>query len=160
MNSPVVRTQSKRSDYRTLGKAEDDESDSLDPEIFDDDDFYHQLLRELIDRKGEEGALGEGQGRHWLHIQKMRSKAKKGAVDARASKGRKTRYDIHSKLVNFMAPASLSEWWRDEARNELFSSLFGKCSVGGGGGDGGEGGDEGDDEGLEKMTSAVTVEKS
>jgi protein AATF/BFR2 len=25
-----------------------------DPEIFDDDDFYHQLLRELIERKSTE----------------------------------------------------------------------------------------------------------
>merc|ERR1712025_1469037 len=44
-------------------------------------------------------------GRQWLQIQKLRAKLKK-KVDTRASKGRKVRYDIHTKLVNFMAPIS------------------------------------------------------
>ena len=35
------------------------------------------------------------------------------------------RYDIHSKLVNFMAPVSTPDQMQDTARNELFSSLFG-----------------------------------
>lgn len=29
----------------------DDQTDEHDVEIFDDDDFYHQLLRELIEQK-------------------------------------------------------------------------------------------------------------
>ncbi len=141
----VARTQTKRSDYRVLGKAlpatQDAEEGAtagggggdaeLDPEIFDDDDFYHLLLKDLIDRKtgGAAGADSGQLGRHWLQMQKLRSQAKKGSVDTRASKGRKTRYDIHSKLVNFMAPLGHTpRWWKDEARNELFSSLFGKGS--------------------------------
>ncbi|KAL8199175.1 UNVERIFIED_CONTAM: hypothetical protein K2H54_036205 [Gekko kuhli] len=41
--------------------------------------------------------------RQWLAIQKLRSKIRK-KVDRKASKGRKIRYHVHSKLVSFMAP--------------------------------------------------------
>ena len=84
----------------------------------------------MIDRKTSSGdQQQEQQGRHWLRLQRLRSKAKRGTVDTRASKGRKTRFDIHAKLVSFAAPEERPGWWRDEARNELFSSLFGKCSA-------------------------------
>lgn len=146
------RTWTKRSAYRVLGKEEQDsegkgkgeaglDDDDLptseearrrqpqqevDEEIFDDDDFYHQLLRDLIDRKAAAAAGGEdGQlTAQWQQLQKMRSKMK-GKVDTRASKGRKTRYDIHAKLVSFMAPV-YEETWADETKNELFGCLFGK----------------------------------
>lgn len=49
----------------------------------------------------------------------------KRKIDTRATKGRKIRYTIHSKLVNFMAPYT-QETWTDEAKNELYSSLFGQ----------------------------------
>ena len=52
-------------------------------------------------------------------------------IDGRASKGRRIRYDIHAKLVNFMAPvayqggSSASGYQiSEEAKNELFNSLF------------------------------------
>lgn len=106
-----------------------DEDDDHDEEIFDDDDFYHQLLRDLIEKKSS--SAGEGDlGQKWLQIQKLRSKSKK-KVDRRASKGRRIRYDIHAKLVNFMAPvahqggSSASGYQiSEEAKNELFNSLF------------------------------------
>jgi len=123
----VRRTKVKRSAYRVLGREEAgvEEDQQEDEEIFDDDDFYHQLLRELIDRKTSADVTDASQlGKHWLQLQKLRTKAKK-SVDTKASKGRKTRYDIHAKLVNFMAPAIYSEW-EDAAKNELFSSLFGQ----------------------------------
>jgi protein AATF/BFR2 len=61
------------------------------PEIFDDSDFYHQLLRELIQSKS-----GDNQGqleitKKYHELQKLRRKMKK-TVDTRASKGRKIRY--------------------------------------------------------------------
>ncbi len=127
----VARTQVKRSDYKVLGTEEEDDKEkdeekSRDEEIFDDDDFYHQLLRELIERKTV-GVTDPSQlGRHWLQVQRLRSKAKKNNVDTRASKGRKARYDIHQKLINFMAP-NQKIGWSDSAKNELFSSLFGQC---------------------------------
>ncbi len=88
-----------RSAYQILGQkpptenGEDDnnEDKEYDVEIFDDDDFYHQLLRELIERKTEGITDPMLLGQKWLQIQKMRNKIKK-KVDTRASKGRKTRY--------------------------------------------------------------------
>ncbi|XP_035663737.1 protein AATF-like [Branchiostoma floridae] len=133
----VKRTQLKRSSYKVLGRGADkvkaEEQDlpakfdphlkEYDEEIFDDDDFYHQLLRELIEKKTTTDDPTE-LTKQWLEVQKLRKKVRK-KVDTRASKGRKIRYDVHRKLVNFMAPVhnmAMSE----EGCNELFSSLFGK----------------------------------
>ncbi|CAL8271376.1 unnamed protein product [Arctogadus glacialis] len=152
------RTQTRRTEYRVLGKKdtssaappeepaaplEDREEEEpadeqmmkanrhlkdLDEDIFDDDDFYHQLLRELIERKTSAADPNDqvAMGRQWLAIQKLRSKIKK-RVDTKASKGRKVRFTIHSKMVNFMAPVDHSPM-NDEARTELFRCLFGKNS--------------------------------
>ncbi|XP_063322691.1 protein AATF [Pelmatolapia mariae] len=145
----LKRTQTQRSEYRVLGKVEAPALTSenipmeggevseqqlksnthlkdLDEDIFDDDDFYHQLLRELIERKTSAADPNDqvAMGRQWLAIQKLRSKIKK-KVDTKASKGRKVRFHIHSKLVNFMAPIDHSSM-SDEARSELYRSLFGQ----------------------------------
>jgi protein AATF/BFR2 len=53
-----------------------------DEENFDDTDFYQQLLRDIIDARGN-GA------NDWMAVQRQK-KAKK-TVDTRASKGRKVR---------------------------------------------------------------------
>ncbi|XP_046555266.1 protein AATF-like [Haliotis rubra] len=141
----IRRTQLKRSGQRILGveekvaeenqrRAEDNQEaaaataspgDDYDGEVFDDSDFYHQLLRELIERKTSELNDPVAISRQWLEIEKLRTKVKKKKVDTRASKGRKIRYDVHAKLVNFMAPMDHSIW-SDDARNDLFKSLFGK----------------------------------
>ncbi|XP_042371205.1 protein AATF [Plectropomus leopardus] len=138
----VRRTQTRRSEYKILGKeeiseivpAEGEEPQlksnahlkDLDEDIFDDDDFYHQLLRELIERKTSAADPNDqvAMGRQWLAIQKLRSKIKK-KVDTKASKGRKVRFHVHSKLVNFMAPIDHSSV-SDEARSELYRGLFGQ----------------------------------
>ncbi|XP_054703441.1 protein AATF [Grus americana] len=144
------RTQTKRSVYTVLGKQEQEshpvpeslpensevlpQSDSnrhlkdIDEEIFDDDDFYHQLLRELIERKTTSLDPNDqvAMGRQWLAIQKLRSKIKK-KVDRKASKGRRIRYHVHSKLVSFMAPIDHCTM-NDDARTELYRSLFGKTT--------------------------------
>ncbi|XP_022073829.2 protein AATF [Acanthochromis polyacanthus] len=140
----VRRTQTRRSDYRVLGKKEasavtaetaegaeqqlkaNTHLKDLDEDIFDDDDFYHQLLRELIERKTNAADPNDqvAMGRQWLAIQKLRSKIKK-KVDTKASKGRKVRFHVHSKLVNFMAPIDHSSM-SDEACSELYQGLFGQ----------------------------------
>ncbi|XP_074778806.1 protein AATF [Athene noctua] len=144
------RTQTKRSVYTVLGKQEQEsnpvpeslpensevlpQSDSnrhlkdIDEEIFDDDDFYHQLLREFIERKTTSLDPNDqvAMGRQWLAIQKLRSKIKK-KVDRKASKGRRIRYHVHSKLVSFMAPIDHCTM-NDDARTELYRSLFGKIT--------------------------------
>jgi len=121
----VKRTKIARVECNILGEEEvDTEGQQEDSNIFDDSDFYHHMLRELIEKKTSSPSESGEVGKHWLQIQKLRSKLKK-KVDTRASKGRKVRYDIHTKLVNFMAPVRLNDQLTDSARQELFSSLFG-----------------------------------
>lgn len=55
-----------------------------DVEVFDDTDFYQQLLRDVIDTKGGAGQVD------WMASQ--RQKKSKKAVDTKASKGRKLRF--------------------------------------------------------------------
>nr|CAD7602462.1 unnamed protein product [Timema genevievae] len=109
-------------DGRTA-KVEEREKE-YDVEIFDDTDFYHQLLRELIERKSTDITDPILLGKQWVELQKLRSKMKR-KVDTRATKGRKIRYVVHPKLVNFMAPIPQNVY-TEESKNELFSSLFGK----------------------------------
>ncbi|XP_017289783.1 protein AATF [Kryptolebias marmoratus] len=143
----VQRTQTRRSEYNVLGKREapavvpenvltDGEQQlkanthlkDMDEDIFDDDDFYHQLLRELIERRTSAADPNDqvAMGRQWLAIQKLRSKIKK-KVDTKASKGRKVRFHVHNKLLNFMAPIDHSSM-SDEGRSELYRGLFGQNS--------------------------------
>ncbi|KAH8832462.1 hypothetical protein DL96DRAFT_1704525 [Flagelloscypha sp. PMI_526] len=72
-----------------------------DPELFDDTDFYQQMLRDVIDTNGEGG---------WC------------------CKGRKIRYEVHEKLQNFMVPIPAHGGWHEEQIDELFVSLLGKGS--------------------------------
>ncbi|KAH9633203.1 hypothetical protein HF086_017758 [Spodoptera exigua] len=141
----VRRTQLKRSEYDIVGykkplpeyenqngnetevnlvTRDRKDNDEYIPEIFDDSDFYHQLLRELIECKSADISDPVQLSRQWIALQQMRSKMKR-KVDTKASKGRKIKYVVHNQLVNFMAPEK-SVSWTDESKNELYSSLFGK----------------------------------
>ena len=51
------------------GDEEEADEDEIDAEIFDDDDFYQQLLKELIDRKSEGVTDPVLLGRQFLKIQ-------------------------------------------------------------------------------------------
>lgn len=86
-----------------------------DEEIFDDADFYNQLVRELIDRRSTSHDPVE-LARKAIELSQLKAKtSKKKTVDTKASKGRKIRFNIHKPLVNFMAPiyrTSLSEQTR------------------------------------------------
>lgn len=46
----IERTQTKRSKYDIVGDPESVKME-IDEEIFDDDDFYHKLLRDYIEKK-------------------------------------------------------------------------------------------------------------
>ena len=48
------------------------------------------------------------------------------ATDRRASKGRKLRYHVHEKLVNFMTPSE-AVGTAPGLASQLFSSLFGRA---------------------------------
>nr|CAB3219605.1 protein AATF [Phallusia mammillata] len=138
----IQRTQLKRSQYRVLGslsqtnKEETDAEASHDAhlkqfneEIFDDDDFYQQLLRQLIEQKSSiitNTTDSTEMTRQWLKLQRFHTKVKK-VVDTKASKGRKIRYHVHPKLVSFMTPEDRSSWTH-ESRNQLVKSVFGQIS--------------------------------
>ncbi|PQP91876.1 hypothetical protein Pyn_27424 [Prunus yedoensis var. nudiflora] len=69
-----------------------------DPELLDDSEFYQQLLKEFfetIDPTSSETAF---------YSPKKSHTKKRKIVDRRASKSRKIRYNVHEKIVNFMAP--------------------------------------------------------
>ncbi|XP_011870213.1 PREDICTED: protein AATF-like [Vollenhovia emeryi] len=125
------RTQLKRSEYNIVGKSllnEDSDGRKIqeyDVEIFDDDDFYHQLLRDLIEYKSSDVTDPIQLSKQWIQLQNMRKKIKR-KIDTRTTKGRKVRYNVHTKLVNFMAPITVYDTWTDNAKNELYNSLFGK----------------------------------
>ena len=100
--------------------------------VFDDTDFYQQLLRDIIESRGA-GLNGEEAEPEWIRRQKAHKAKRKKTVDVKASKGRKLRYQVHEKLQNFMVPIAVAKGaWHDEQIDELFASLLGSaplCSV-------------------------------
>lgn len=87
--------------------------------IFDDGDFFQVLVREWIDSglSSDDVALASG-----LVVKSVSSHKK--IVDSRTSKGRKLRYDVHEKLVNYMVPAHDHSAWPDEKIDAFLSFLF------------------------------------
>lgn len=133
-NETIRKTQIYRGDYEIYGIEKPQLEETIDgnptelelPEIFDDSEFYHQLLRELIEYKSN---VDENQAeitQKFIELQKVRSRMKK-KVDTRASKGRKIRYVVHNKLVNFMPQQDPSDY-TEEAKTELYNSLFGMAN--------------------------------
>ncbi|OBZ66507.1 hypothetical protein A0H81_13522 [Grifola frondosa] len=124
------RTQTRRDKGTRLGSAETlserphgDHDDNEESELFDDTDFYQQLLRDVIQSRG--GPESQGGEQEWVKQQRERKARRKKAVDTKASKGRKLRYEVHSKLQNFMVPVPVSVGeWHDEQIDGLFSSLL------------------------------------
>lgn len=86
----VSRTQLKRSKGPRVSVLHDEDDEVEDLEVFDDTDFYQQLLRDVIDAKG-----GNAGGVDWMASQ--RQKKSKKHVDTKASKGRKLRYVLRIK---------------------------------------------------------------
>ncbi|XP_015962824.1 uncharacterized protein LOC107486764 [Arachis duranensis] len=87
-----------------------------DPELLDDSEFYQQLLKEFfetVDPNSSETAF---------YALKRMQKKKRKIVDRRASKSRKIRYNVHEKIVNFMAPQPMN---LPPMAPKLFENLFG-----------------------------------
>ncbi|KAF8630743.1 hypothetical protein AX17_005338 [Amanita inopinata Kibby_2008] len=127
----VARTRIRRGKDKRITVSEEtedeDEANEEDSELFDDTDFYQQLLRDIIDSRSS----GGGGVDDWMTIQKEKKAKKK--VDTKASKGRKIRYQVHEKLQNFMVPVPVIGAWHEEQIDELFASLLGKGFEGAGG---------------------------
>ncbi|KAE8883354.1 hypothetical protein PF005_g79 [Phytophthora fragariae] len=96
-------------------EAADGAEDLLDELMYDDSDFYQQLLKEFIESGG-----GAGQD---AMVRRTHRKKKK-IVNRKASKGRQLRYTVHPKLENFMFPEPFPKPEMDV--DELFRSLFGQ----------------------------------
>lgn len=94
--------------------------DDYSVETFNDDDFYHHQLKEVISKE---------ESSKWVELQRLKYKTKRKA-ETKATKGRKIKKDLIPKLVNFMAPTKPvdqlgKEPVPDQIRNELIKSLFG-----------------------------------
>lgn len=89
-NKLLAKTQIRRDNHGRLGldphpSIEKDIEKMADAEIFDDTEFYQNMLRNIIDSRGN----GDRGGDDWMLLQRQK-KAKKN-VDTKASKGRKLR---------------------------------------------------------------------
>lgn len=137
----IQRTQLKRSIYRILGKHEANETNLQqsekkceavdrhsgrnehlschDSEIFDDDDFYRLLLKDVIETKSV--GMDPDILRTHMEIQKNRRKMKK-KVDTKASKGRKIRCDPHAKMMNFLACVNTE--FPERTRTDVWKRMF------------------------------------
>lgn len=94
-----------------------------DAEVFDDSDFYSALLKELIERRSGVIPSGEGATAAMMLTGLNGGKKKKANVDTRASKGRKLRYEVNEKIVNFMPPIRDRVKWGEEQIERLFRQL-------------------------------------
>ncbi|KAF2227605.1 apoptosis-antagonizing transcription factor [Elsinoe ampelina] len=106
--------------------------DTGDPTIYDDADFYSVLLSTLLEQKSSftPGANTQGKGPseeiRGMNGYQIRREAKtKKVVDTKASKGRKLRYTVHEKLMNYCAPEDRGAWGERQI-DDLFSSLLGR----------------------------------
>lgn len=86
-NKLLTRTQAPRIKKLRIGTTEEENTDGaevVDPDAFDDTDFYQKILRDIIDARGN-----GGKNEDWMLLQKQKKAKKK--VDTKASKGRKLR---------------------------------------------------------------------
>eukprot|EP00892_Ulva_mutabilis_P010875 jgi/Ulvmu1/815/UM010_0189.1 len=102
-------------DADVLGEAGQRRGTQADAESYDDSSFYQLLLQEFL-----EAAESDGRVSGVAQVPKNRR-----TVDRRASKGRKVRYHVMPKLVNFMVPVEDKFTEADDRISALFTNLFG-----------------------------------
>jgi len=124
----VKRTQLRDLSARPLFESTES-STNYDEEIYNDEEFYITIFREMLQKQAQNEAQNNESGeflventRLYLKNRQLRSKPKKD-VDRRASKNRKLRFDVHSKLMNFMAPIDNISLL--PGRDQLLKNLFG-----------------------------------
>ncbi|KAJ1511307.1 hypothetical protein HMI55_006214 [Coelomomyces lativittatus] len=116
-------------------------------EVYDDMDFYTVLLKDLLQLRSQthphplnpheahRSFSSSSQVKLKIDSTAMQMKKKKRIIP-RTTKGRKVRYEVHSKLQNFMTPqvstssssSSSSGKWTETRIQEVFSTLFGRKS--------------------------------
>ncbi|GJQ10525.1 hypothetical protein GpartN1_g2316.t1 [Galdieria partita] len=110
----VRRAHTRRDSNRPLFCLLSSENNDIEPEIYDDGDFYQLLLKEAVNDSKGEGINNVSQLK--------RNRRRKQYFDRRESKGRRLKYTVHDKLVGFLAPIPMEQ---SETRNQLLKSLFG-----------------------------------
>lgn len=99
---------------------------NFNEEIFDDSDFFQQMLKEFLETGMSETNDSIEMTRQFLALRALQSKVKKN-VDRKASKGRKLRYAEHEKLVSFMAPMYRKYKGTETfMASQLLKSIFGQ----------------------------------
>lgn len=108
-------------------RKQDDESYSI--ETFDDSDFYQEILKQVINSNlnvNIDEVDSTEITRRWLKIQERRARKRSRPVTTyHTRKAKKLSYEVHKKMVNFMAPDDKFSYpYSHESRNVLFRSLF------------------------------------
>lgn len=96
-----------------------------DDGIYDDADFYQQLLKELVEQRTIDSAGDQISAVPSVMLTAAHNAKTRKSVDRKASKGRKMRFTVHEKLQNFMAPEDRRSW-EQGAIDRLFGTLFGQ----------------------------------
>jgi protein AATF/BFR2 len=92
-----------------------DRGDEREFELYDDVDFYEQLLKEFLE-SGNDASVASGAAAT-KHIKRRKT------VDRKASKGRKIRYHVQEPLVNFMQANDMEiPTWAERVFTQLFAS--------------------------------------
>uniref|UniRef100_A0A6T6CQ15 Protein BFR2 n=1 Tax=Compsopogon caeruleus TaxID=31354 RepID=A0A6T6CQ15_9RHOD len=121
MERLLKRTQVMRNPIEFVEPPSGENQMDHNPEIFDDSDFFQQILKEIV----ESESLEDRASSRALLAQRSKSKLRK-QVDRRASKGRKIRYVTHEKLQGFLAPREIMY---PSGIDELVAGLFGRRSL-------------------------------
>lgn len=96
-----------------------------DENIYDDADFYQQLLKELVDQRTLDSSGEQTSAVPSVMLTAAKDAKMRKSVDRKASKGRKMRFTVHEKLQNFMAPED-RRTWEQGAIDRFFMTLFGQ----------------------------------
>ena len=130
-------------------------SDPNSPSTYDDTALYTLLLRDLVAQKSSQSSLPSSTAAALPVLPLRPPKQHRANVNPKASKGRKLRYTVHKKLLNFMAPEDRTTWGEERVR-EFVGGLLGRKVNGALREDDGESESEGDVEaGLRLFSGAA-----
>lgn len=125
LDDPTSRLVKRTRVARSCAPAQAAKRVTEDEQIYDDADFYQQLLKELVEQRTIDTAGDQISAVPSVMLTAAGSAKTRKNVDRKASKGRKMRFTVHEKLQNFMAPED-RRTWEQGAADRLFGTLFGQ----------------------------------
>ena len=113
--------------YKILGKRESmDNEEAFDPEVYEDSKLIEEGLRDIAEftRRFKKNTVDGLVFENTENYIASRKKSSKKEVDRRATKGRKLKYEVHEKIINFMVPMEneLLLPNRDVVMNQVFGN--------------------------------------